>query len=264
MINSNPINTQSINSWLTPVAGDIEDIQIWTIWLLNSIYNLSSLNDSVATELNDFPIPQNNGRGFLSYFKRWRRINLQITIKWNSKQDLIKNIDDLRQECFKSQNTLFYKWRKIKVNCVDFPENYNHYNITFLKANIWFDALEPFWYEQTNQSTSIDVRTSSFIEEISNQWTDITQPIIYLIIESWNITNTEIQVWENNLIIDEWLTEWDVLVVNSEELRVELNWNLIDYDWTFPEMKRWANFFNFNLTWTFELKTLIINRINYV
>ena len=269
MINSNLINTQAINSWLEPTEALIQDIQIWSIGLINDPYSASYVNDNLDTELNDFLIPQNNWKGFLSYFKRSRQLSIDVNIKWTTREEFIENMDRLREECYKAENTLYYKrWnlprRQIKVNCVSFPENYEHYNLTFLKTTIGFTALEPFWYEDTRQSTTIPTRTASFVEEITNQWTDVSQPIIYMIIESWSITATELVVWDNTLTISNTLNNWDVLIINSEDLTITLNGSQIDYDWTFPEMKKWANFFYFNLTWTFELKTLLLNRINYV
>lgn len=267
MTNSNLINWQAINTWLAPTEALFEDIQIWALWLKNNNFNVFALSDNIDTELNKFPIPQNNGRGFLSYFKRWRNIGLSLTVKWATQNEFIANMDRLRAECFKPENTLYYKKdkrRQIKVTCTSFPKNYEHFNITFMKVDINFEALEPFWYEDTKQSTSIPTRTASYIEEITNQGTDVSQPIIYLVMESWSITATELEVWENTLIINNTLISWDVLIINSEDLTITLNWVLIDYDWTFPEMKKGANFFNFTFVWTFEIKTLILNKINYV
>lgn len=269
MINNDLINFQSINTWQIPVSANIQNIQIWSLGLSISPYIASYVNDSIDTEINDFMIPQNNGRGLLSYFKRSRQISIDITIQWNTKEEFIQNMDRLRGECFKPENILYYKRgelarRQIKVTCLSFPENYEHYNLTFLKTSISFIALEPFWYEETRQSTSIDIRNASFVEEITNKWTDVSQPIIYMVVQTGEITNTTITVWNKVLEITQTLIAWDVLIINSEDLLIEYNGVNIDYSWEFPEMEKGANFFNFNLTWTFELKTLVLNKINFV
>ena len=269
MINNNIINTTTVNSGAEPSQAIIQDVQINNIGLIDWAYSAYWLNDSINTELNDFPIPQANGKGFLSYYKRERNISINLKIKWDTREEFLVNMDRLREECFQSQSMLYYKrWntpiRQIRVNCVGFPEEYQHYNINVLDTTIEFIALDPFWYEDSRQSTTIESRTSDFVEEITNKGTDMSKPIVYYVFDTANLTGLELEVWSNKIIIEESITDGDVLIINSEETEVLLNDIEIDYTGTFPEMEKWSNFFEFWFNWTFDVKTLVLNRKNYV
>lgn len=263
------LNEETLNTWPVPVEATTESIAINSLWLVNSNYVVHSISDNVDTELNDFNIPQNNWKWFLSYFKRQRQISLKITIIWSNENDFITLFDNLRKECYKEESTLYWKkwdWerRQIKVNCTSFPRNFEHFNINFLECEIWFTALEPFWYESSRQSRSLSNKTADFSEEISNQWTDVSEPIVYLLFNTATVTDLSLELWENTIWITESITDWDIIIIDSENKKVWKNTSELDYTWTFPIMWTWSNFFNFDITWTFDTNVLILNKRNYV
>jgi len=60
-------------------------------------------------------------------------------------------MDDLRRACFNGLVNIDKKvngvTRRIRGFCEGFPENYAHYNKTFLRCSVDFISIEPFWYE---------------------------------------------------------------------------------------------------------------------
>lgn len=269
MINSNLINSIPLNTWNPPSQTLIEKVQINNLWLLNDDYKIYNISDDLEVNLNEFPIPQRNGKGFLSYFKRGRQISISLYVRWVNQDDFIQKIDKLRQECFQENSILYYQkgnfpTRQIKVNCISFPEVHEHYNINFIAVNITFTTLDPFWSELVRQTTNIWSRSINFREEVTNLWTDITLPVIYLIFTEADLTSFSVEVGENIIIIDQILVDGDVVIIDSKNTRVLLNNIEIDYDWVFPEMKKGTNFFDFTFIWTFAVKTLILNDKNYV
>lgn len=266
---------------MNEIINDREMNEIWvfwtnTQWILTldwldlSWINIKATNiqDWIETDLSSFNTPQNNWRGFLSYYKRWRKISMTVYIKWETESEFISNLDNFRKACFKEQVFLDWKknWkiRRIKVNCISNPQDFQHYNIDFLKVNVVFTSLEPFWYNIDYQSTNIFSQSSSFQEEITSVWNARADTIAYIIFWNTNSTQVKMKVWENEIIIDNQFSNWDILKIDSEKKRVYIWEDIIDYNWVFPYMESWTNFFNFTINWDFVCDVLVLNKKNYV
>lgn len=78
------------------------------------------------------------------------------------------------------------------------------------------------------------------------------------------VTDLSLELWENTIWITESITDWDIIIIDSENKKVWKNTSELDYTWTFPIMWTWSNFFNFDITWTFDTNVLILNKRNYV
>jgi len=266
---NNTLATITLWSWPAPIDAIQDDFSINDLWLQNQYICVSNISDNVNVDISSFDRPQINGRWFLSNFKRWRNITLSVTIKWTSKTDMEERLDNLRKEIYKEESILSWKradweYRKIKVNCTNSPEIFNHYNITFLKTDITFESLEPFWYKDSYQSRNITSKTSNFSEEITNEWKAVSDLKIYIIFNTASVTETKVKVNNEEIIINQSITTGDILLIDWEEKIVSLNGTEIDYSWLFPSMWTSSNFFTYTITWTFDLDTIILNRKNYV
>lgn len=269
MLNANTLNTITLWSWTAPVSATLDDISINNFWLQNSNITVSNIQDDTITAISKFDNPQINGRWFLSNFKRGRNITMQVTISWSSKSDFLTRLDNFRKEIYKEESVLSWlkadwEYRKIKVNCISNPKVFNNYNITFLTLNLTFESLEPFWYKESYQSKNITGKTANFSEEITNQWIAVTDPNIYVIFNTATVSAFSIALWNDTITITETITDWDIVYINWKEKTVTLNWTEIDYSWIFPTMWISSNFFNYTITGTFSLDTIILNRKNYV
>ncbi len=267
-LNWTTLNKLAINKSLVPATAGQGLLSINGLDIASWNIKATNITDSAESQLSAYDIPQNNGRGFLSFFNRWRNITMTVYVKGVDKADLIKNIDLLRKNCYKSESILDWKIdgeiRRIKVNCTNFPQTFNHYNVDWIKMEIWFTCLEPFWYKIDNQSTSIFWKTSSFREEITNEWTAQSEVNAYFIFGTTDTNELKMKVGDQEIIINETLSDNDIVKVDGENKEVLINEVSVDYSWIFPELKQWTNFFDFTINWTFTVDVIILNKKNFV
>lgn len=270
MFNQNPLNNWSLNSANVPTSIEQDDFVINWFSISNENIKTFFFDDNAQVNLSASSRPQSDWSIFLSNFKEWRQIRLWVYIKWSDKSDFQSKLDELRKNIFKKNIFLDVKTdgaiRRIKVNCISSPKTLQHYNITFLRVEITFQALEPYWYLLQNQSTAIDNVTETFQEEITPIWTAPSDISAYIIFASASWTNqVKMKVWdENELIIDHSFSENDILRIDWENSKVFVNEIEVNYSGIFPIMEVWTNFFTFTINWTFTANVLILNKINYV
>lgn len=268
MINDNALNEVAVNSWSLPWIAVQWDLTINWVDLCTENIKATNIFDNANINLNAYDNPQSNWRGFLSNFKRWRTIAMTVYIKWATVSEFVSNLDLFRKICFTKNINLDWKrdWviRRIVVNCTSDPQNFNHYNITFLKMDVTFESLEPFWYKLQNQTTSIFWQTASFQEEVTNKWTAESELVTYILFNSTDSTEIKMDIWENEIVVNWTFEAWDIIQINWITKRVYLNWISVDYSWIFPFMQSWSNLIWFNIDWTFNCDIIILNRQNYV
>lgn len=268
MINTSPLNTLPVNSWEIPVTAAAWILSINWFDLANANVKATNISDNAIANVSSYDIPQNHWKGFLSYFKRGRTISMTVYIKWDSVSDFQERLDAFRKACFTKNAFLDWKRddvvRRIKVNCTSNPQSFDHYNIDFLRVQVTFVALEPFWYKLDNQSTSIFNQSSSFQEEITNIWTAQSNVVAYVLFWTTNTTQVKMKIWDDEITIDHSFSNNDILKIDWEKKRVIVWTTEIDYSWIFPFMIAWTNFFEFTINGTFTCDVLILNKKNYV
>lgn len=268
MLNTNPLNTYPLNATKAPVTASQWILTLNGLDISSGSIKATNIQDNAIANVNSYDIPQNHGKGFLSYFKRGRAITMTIYIKWSSVSDFISNLDAFRKACFTENAFLDWKrdWvvRRIKVNCTSNPQVFNHYNIDFLKVQVSFEALEPFWYEIGYQSTSITDQTASFVEEISTLGTAQSDVQAYVLFETSNSTEVKMKISENEITVNHNFSDGDVLHIDGENKRVYVWETSVDYSGIFPFMWTGSNFFDFTINGTFNCDVLILNKKSYV
>lgn len=257
-------------SWSPLVAASQDDIVINGFWLQNEYICTSYNFEWNIMDFTHFKYPKNNWRGLLWYFNRWKKINFKIHLRWDNVSDFQSRLDNLRKYLFQPEVNLDIKidWkvRRIKANCISAPKKINHYNITFLPIDIQLETLEPFFYELSNQTSSFLWKTSSFDEYIYNNWTAVSDPRIYFAFKTWIswTDNISINIWDRTIIINQSISDNDVLVVDCEKKTVKLNDVKVDYDGLFPELNIDWNAISFTINWTFDVDINVLNKVNYV
>lgn len=269
MLNQNPANTNAPNTGNIPTNISQDDIVINGFSISNEFIKTFSLDDNAQVDLSAASRPQSDWSIFLSNFKTGRPIRLGIFVKGTDVADFTQKIDELRKNMFKKNVFLDHKvnWvvRRIVVNCTSSPKILQHYNITFLRIEATFQALEPYWFLLQNQSTSINNVSASFQEEITTIWSAPSDPVAYVIFNTTNTTQVKMKIWDiNEIIIDHTFSNWHILKIDGEKKEVLVNDSEIDYSWIFPIMEVWTNFFEFTINWTFNANVVILNKINYV
>lgn len=268
MLNQNPLNTSPLNSWNIPTNVAQDSITINGFSLSNQYIKTFWYDDNLNTKVSTTWRPQADWLIFLSNFKEWRSIKFWIHISWTDEADFTQRLDELRKNIFKKNVFLDMKinWvvRRVNVNCTSSPKSFSHYNKTFLKTELVFQATDSYWYELSNQSTSIDNVTASFQEEITPLGTAETEISAYVLFTTSNSTQIKLTVWDNEMTINHAFTDWDIVRLDWPTASVYVNEVEIDYDDIFPIMEVWTNFFKFEIDWTFNANVLILNKINYV
>lgn len=267
---NNSYASKSFWSWTTLSTASQEDIAINGFWLQNSNIITSFISEDNIIDFENFNFPKSNGRGFLWYYKRWKNITLNTTIKASSKEEFQDLLDELRKQIFKSESLLDIRvnWviRRIKVNCVSSPKILNHYNITFLKLSINFETLEPFFYELSLQTNTFLNKTANFNEEITNQWTDEVFPTTYFQFKTWLswVNSVQLKINDSTITVNETINDNDILIIDWEDKTVKLNWVDVDYNWVFPFLWITQNILTFTIAGTWSADINVLNKIIYV
>ena len=267
---NNAYATQSFWGWSPLLTAAQDDIAINWFWLQNE--NITSVfqSENNIIDFEKYNFPKSNGRGFLWYYKRWKKILLKCTISWSDPVDFQSRLDEFRKQIFTQQSFLDIRvnWtiRRIKVNCISAPKILNHYNITFLNIDVTFETLDAFFYELSLQTSSFLNKTSSFNEEITNQWSDEVFPQVYFQFKTWLswVNTVWLQINDSLITINESISDNDILIIDWENKTVTINWVNKDYTWIFPILWNSQNIINFTINWTFEVDINVLNKIVYV
>ena len=176
-------------------------------------------------------------------------------------------IDTLRSEIFEENQTLFFEinWikRKVVINCVWNPLNFNNYNITFLKTSLTLE-YDDFVTDLTSNNIVFTDKTSNFIANLDNKGTQRSQLEIIYVFWTWaNLTALEIIDWDNIFSITENFVDWDVLMINWKTKKITKNWLIIDFDWELLWLENEWSRFDFNFTWNVKADVFILNDIKY-
>lgn len=175
-----------------------------------------------------------------------------ITIKWSIKKDtlwglneeinIIKNkvLQPVENDIYiykaYTNNTHTYVWKAICINPDSFIERY-YYNINTCKYTL--KLLIPAWYiEDLNNTLDITQNfTSNWSLSLSYWWNHITEINLNFKLNTvWDITSIYINIWNLILITDNIYTlqDWDIITIDSKNQNVLLNWNQLEFIWTFP------------------------------
>ena len=240
---------------------------IHNLWLKTWIFVIDKY-DWFKTSLRWFDFPNDDWKGYISNYFRWRSIKLKVLVRWENETEFNKKLDEVRKFVAKNQVYLEEKvndsYRRIMVNIISCPIDKKYYNVTFLEFTIEFTALEPFWYDRDNTTISFLSVTSNLQEEITNEWTADIYPKINLGFTSASWTeNVSVKIWDTEISINETIQNNDILIFDCLNKSVLLNNTEIDYNWTFPKMEVWTNIINFTIDWTFEADINILYKKTY-
>ena len=262
-------NSFTYGTGFAPTESVQDDVSYGGFGLKGEKIYVSRYREDNILDFDNFANPLANGRGFIGYYKRGKRIGFDITIKGDDVADFQNNLDNLRRVLFQPQGNLDIRIngviRRIKAVCISNPKAFEHYNIDFIKTTVEFETLEPFFYEVGYQSTAFLDKTADFFEEVDNQGSDIVFPLVVYIFKTGTaLTGVSFERGDEKIIINETFTSDDVLIINGEAKTVTLNGVEIDYDGVFPYLGISTNFMDFEFTGTVSADITILNRIVYV
>lgn len=232
-----------------------EDVMYNWFWLSNDFICINKISDSnwnsVSSETYSNPLADLWWE--LNYYFREKIIEIRGTLKANNAEDLNNRIDTLKKVLWQNNKNLDIKvnWtvRRAKASCVNINSLFdrNHYNITWIPFTIQFRIISEFFAETLRQSQTFTSLTAWFIEEVTNRGSVKTEPTVNILINSTTWTdNISFTIWDNSLIITENISTNNTILIDCKEKTVKINWNEIDFSWTFPILEVWAN--NYEIT----------------
>lgn len=273
MLNASEYNAQTYDRGITFLAwASTDDIIFNWLWLQNANIVTSFKNDDnlPVIDIVKYQNPIVDGGGVL----RKRYSNKQIVLKWVLKADTeaeLNNLIDLvKQKTSKTEWYLdikvngYYRRTKATVISNNIMER-KHFNLTFVPFEITFETLEPFFYNQTEETVTETGITWDHAIEFTYYGSAPSQPRVYFIFTTGG--GTDEMTFELNwksLTVSQAISDGDILLFDSLTKTVTINWTEVDYTWTFPTIVYGDNLFDFNINWTPLLDITILYSTNYL
>lgn len=273
VLNSNVLNNSLLwgRQWQENVVYD--DFTFDWYGLQNKYITISKSNHnnqpniSLSTSLNS----QTNWGVVLNKQYTTKNITLIGSVSAETIELFWKKLDELKQRVSKTEWFLDIKHNWIIRRCKATVVNsnifdINHYNITFCPLVLEFKTLEPFSYEKTEWSHAYNSISSDLYEEITYNWTIETDVKTYFVF--WNsiswLTELSLLIWDEKIIIQETISDDDVLIIDWEKKAVTLNWIEIEYNWIFPKLYSWFNTIEYKFNWTFSCDITVLYKNKYL
>lgn len=265
---NNTYNTTAYATWTPTLAASWDKFVIDWYWIHNANLYVINKTDRFKTDLKSYDFPIDNWKWFISNYYRGRTIKLDMMLKAETVWEFNEQLDIVRWQIARNdvylKEKINWEYRQIKVTTTDLPLNPKYYNVTFLPFTVTFAALEPFWYSEKYTSHAYLNVTTDRQEEITNEGNVEIDPIITFsyLAASW-VSFIRIDINWIYIQVNEAITDSDTVIINCIEKTVELNWTLVDYDWTFPQIETWSNIVNFTSDWTYDVDINALYRKNF-
>jgi len=166
---------------------------------------------------------------------RTKTFALSWRIKSNSLESLNDEIDRFKRIMLDGEQYMYLRinWvlRRAKAVVVN-PDTLfdrKHYNLTYIPFVLEFRVLEKFRVVNATIE-SLTWLTGDFISEIYNSWSARETKPVYTFsftTATW-VDSISISVWDREITISESISDNDILVVDTDNMVVTLNW--IDVD----------------------------------
>lgn len=241
------------NSWWFNISHTWNSI--WWLILNSNKYILTNFSDVTKSELNMYKKLKKAGYNFNDYSLLNKNIEIWLVIKWKNSEELRKNIDELRKILFSWPQILkinyLWEYRFIEVVCENNDLFFEHYNNHWLKTNIRFVSLLPYWSSWILERESFILNQNYFEKNILNKWSAESEAkiFIYPTVNNWcdevffkindfeihfNINWTDkIEIDTRKFLIKVWETEkewrwifWNLKPLENKIIFWKKNWNL--------------------------------------
>jgi len=265
---TNTYNSNAYNTWIAPLSAIWDTFVLDWYWINGTNLYIINKRDKFRTALKSFDFPINNGKWYISNYYRWRTIELDMLVKAETAWEFNAFLDEVRWKLAKNnvllQEKINWEYRDILVSTVSLPLNIEYYNITYLEFKVTFEALEPFWYSDKYTSHSFLDMIEDTQEEITNEWNVEVDPIItYSYKTASGVSFIRVDINWLYIEITHDLVDSDSVIINCKEKTAKINWVLVDYTWTFPELDNWSNIVNFTSDGDYDVDVNILYQRNY-
>ena len=260
MFNINLFNNALFNQAPNTLPVTVQDDVVYNdFWLVNDIYKISkiSYDNGPSIESQTFNTPQDDWWWELNYFFRSRIVTVEGRVSSDTAENFNKELDRFKSALWENDKNLDIKvnWtiRRAKASVINMNSLFDrmHFNITYIKFIIQFRVLAPFFNEIWKQNLDLLSQTWNISDEVLNEWTIKTDPIVQLNFTSATTVNIiTFNIDNRTITVNETISWWDIVKIDCIEKIVTINWDIVDYDWIFPELQTWANLFAVTVNWT--------------
>lgn len=253
-------------------ASQLDDLIFNWFWLQNENFITTKVNVWNMPNINllTYTNPKSDWWWLLDRFYKDRTITIIGHIMWNSLEHTQQLIDSLKKALSTKQWYIDFKvwetYRRILCTLTNSDIiNRESYDVNHATYSLTFRAEKPFRSEKKRESELFENVSDEINEWIYNEWSEYSNPIINIVVNSASWTDElNITIWENTITINQTLNEWDIIDINTDEKIVLLNTQSIDFSWKFPRLEAWWNIFTVDANWTFNFDVSVLYSKNYL
>ena len=269
-------NGAPFNTWPIPLGESVSDFYSFDWYgLCNANIKVlrSDIKDIPSIDFQTYNAPRVDWWGILAKFYDKKEINMTLWLKAASNSALLTAIDELKYRLsttwwiFKMNYNGVFRQLSATVTSMKFPPIKSNDFVAW-PIEVVMESLEPHFYNTTKETTTIEWITWDTQNEITNSWTVESYPIIYLLFGTGiaGLTSIDLEIGWYTISISETITDSDILIIDSENKNVTLNWTDIDYDWPLPVFDVGTNIFEFTFTpaSTVSMSMIAIYKKNYL
>ena len=274
MANQWKFNQTLFNAWKKNQQATtwLDDLIFNWFWLQNKYFITTKVNVRNMPNINllTYTNPKSDWWWLLDRFYKERTISIEWHILWSSLEDTQNKIDSLKKALSIKQWYLDFKvwnvYRRILCTLTNSDIiNRESYDIEHATYSLSFKAEKPFRSEKQRRSELFENVSDEINEWIYNEWSEYSNPIINIVVNSAsNCDELIVKIWTNQLTINESLSAWDIIDINTDEKIILLNTQSIDFSWKFPRLEAWWNFLTVNANWTFDFDVSVLFPKNYL
>jgi hypothetical protein len=229
-----------------------------------NVWNMPKIN------LLTYDNPKNDWWWVLDRFFKQRTISLSGRVKWDSDEDIEDKIDNLKKAL--SVKTWYLDWkvkwvyRRILCSLTNSDIiDRKHYDIDHWKFKLTFTALEPFWSEKVWNTVVFEWVNDEINEDINNEWSEYSNPIFNILVNSASSTNQlKVKIWDNQIIIEKSISTNDIIEINTVTKEVLINEQSVDFSGKFPRLESGVNWLNVVSNGTYNLDIAVLFAKNYL
>lgn len=274
MANQWRFNQILFNAWRrsTWTSSWLDDLIFNWFWLQNENFITTKLNVWNMPNINllTYSNPKSDWWWLLDRFYKNRTITIKGHIIGDDIDHTQQLIDNLKKAISTKQWYLDFKvwetYRRILCTLTNSDiVNRESYDVNHAEYTLTFRAEKPFRSEKKRESELYENVNDEINEWIYNEWSEYSNPIINIVVNSVsNCNELIVKIWDNQLTISETLTAWDIIDINTDEKMILLNEESIDFTWKFPRLEAWWNIFTVDANWTFDFDVSVLYPKNYL
>lgn len=214
--------------------------------------------------------PKNDGWGVLDRFYKQRTITLSGSILGEDSTDIENKIDSLKKALSIKTWYLDFKvngvYRRILCSLTNSDIiSRAHYDVDKGKFKLTFTAMDPFWSEKTWASKTFTSVNAEINEDIYNAGSQYSNPVINILVNSASsVTQIKVKIGDNEIVINNAITTWDIVEINTISKEVTINGSSIDFGGKFPKLEAGVNNLNVKSNGTYNFDIAVLFSKNYL